>query len=98
LKGNLPMKYLYFDASAGASGDMILGALLDLGVSRAQFLTKMAELRLPMDIRIRSVKRAGLRGLKVDVRVQKGKESRPRPWSDIEALIRISSFSFSHRD
>jgi len=87
------MKYLYFDASAGASGDMILGALLDLGVPRAQFLKKMAELRLPVDIRIRSVKRAGLRGLKVDVRVQKGKESRPRHWSDIEALIRKSPFS-----
>jgi len=87
------MKYLYFDASAGASGDMILGALLDLGVPRAQFLEKMAELRLPVDIRIRSVKRAGLRGLKVDVRVKKGKESRPRHWSDIEALIRKSPFS-----
>jgi len=87
------MKYLYFDASAGASGDMILGALLDLGVPRAQFLEKMAELRLPVDIRIRSVKRAGLRGLKVDVRVKKGKVSRPRHWSDIEALIRKSPFS-----
>jgi uncharacterized protein (TIGR00299 family) protein len=87
------MKYIYFDASAGASGDMILGALLDLGVPRAQFLEKMAELRLPVDIRIRPVKRAGLRGLKVNVRVQKGKESRPRHWSDIEALIRKSPFS-----
>lgn len=87
------MKYLYFDASAGASGDMILGALLDLGVSRAQFLKKMAELHLPMDIRIGSVKRAGLRGLKVDVRVKKGQESRPRRWHDIEALIRKSRFS-----
>lgn len=87
------MNYLYFAASAGASGDMILGALLDLGVPRAQFLKKMAELRLPVDIRIRSVQRAGLRGLKVDVRVKKGQESPPRHWSDVETLIRKSPFS-----
>ena len=87
------MKFLYFDASAGASGDMILGALLDLGVPREQFLEKMAALHLPVDIRIRSVKRAGLRGIKVDVRVRKGKESPPRHWSDIEQIIRQSSFS-----
>ena len=87
------MKFLYFDASAGASGDMILGALLDLGVPRAQFLEKMSGLHLPVDIRIRSVKRAGLRGIKVDVRVRKGKESPPRHWSDIEKIIRKSSFS-----
>jgi uncharacterized protein (TIGR00299 family) protein len=87
------MNYLYFDASAGASGDMILGALLDLGVPRAQFLKKMAGLLLPVDIRIRPVRRAGLSGLKVDVRVRKGRESRPRHWGDIETFIRKSPFS-----
>lgn len=87
------MKYVYFDAFAGASGDMILGALLDLGASRSGFLEKMAGLRLPVKIEIREVKRAGLRGLKVDVRVNKGKESRPRHWHDIETLIKKSPFS-----
>lgn len=87
------MNTLYFDASAGASGDMILGALLDLGVSKTQFLDKMAGLRLPVDIRFRSVKRAGLRGIKVDVLVKK--ESRPRRLADIEAVIRKSGFSGS---
>ncbi len=85
------MNTLYFDAGAGASGDMILGALLDLGISRPQFLKKMTGLRLPVEMKIRTVKRAGLRGLKMDVRVKK--ESRPRRWTDIEAVIKKSAFS-----
>ena len=44
------MKYIYFDASSGLSGDMILGALLDLGVAPSLFKKKMAELKLPVDI------------------------------------------------
>lgn len=87
------MKYVYFDAFAGASGDMILGALLDLGASRSRFAEKMVGLRLPVKIAVREVKRAGLRGLKVEVRVKKGEESRPRHWDDIETLIMKSPFS-----
>jgi len=87
------MKYVYFDAFAGASGDMILGALLDLGAPRSAFLKKMAGLRLPVKIEVGQVKRAGLRGLKVEVRVKKGNESRPRRWRDIEMLVQKSPFS-----
>ncbi len=86
------MKFIYFDAPAGLSGDMILAALLDLGIKPALFTKKMAELKLPVDIRLKETKRASLRALKVDVRVQKQK-SPPRKWSDIESLIKKSSFS-----
>ncbi|MBA7524515.1 Pyridinium-3,5-bisthiocarboxylic acid mononucleotide nickel insertion protein [subsurface metagenome] len=51
------MKYIYFDASAGLSGDMILGALLDLGVSSSLFREKMAELKLPVEIQLKETKR-----------------------------------------
>jgi uncharacterized protein (TIGR00299 family) protein len=91
------MKYVYFDASSGLSGDMILAALLDLGPSRTLFRKKMAELRLPVDLSIGETTRAGLRGLRVDVRVKKGRESGPRRWRDIEGLVQRSPFSDSVR-
>lgn len=86
------MKFIYFDASSGLSGDMILGALLDLGVSSSLFKEKMAGLKLPVDIQLKETKRASLRSLKVDVLVQKQK-SAPRKWSDIETFIKKSPFS-----
>jgi len=88
------MKYIYFDASAGLSGDMILGALLDLGVSSSLFKKKMAELKLPVEIQIKETKRATLRGLKVDVLV-KAKKTVERKRSDIETIIKRSRFSSS---
>lgn len=87
------MKYAYFDASSGLSGDMILGALLDLGVSKTEFKDAMAGLRLPVEIKTRNVTRAGLRGLKVDIFIKKGKESPARHWDDVESLIGKSPFS-----
>jgi uncharacterized protein (TIGR00299 family) protein len=86
------MKYIYFDASAGLSGDMILGALLDLGVSPSLFKEKMAGLKLPVEIQVKETKRTSLRALKVDVLVKKHTAG-ARKWSDVEALIKKSPFS-----
>jgi len=40
------MRILYFDCFAGASGDMILGALLDLGIDVGIFKRELAGLNL----------------------------------------------------
>lgn len=86
------MRYVYFDVSSGLSGDMILGALLDLGVPFARFQEKMAELRLPVKITTQEVKRSGIRGLKVGVKVDRSKTS-ARKWIDVQRLIRDIPFS-----
>lgn len=86
------MSYAYFDGSAGLSGDMILGALLDLGVPSSLFREKMAELELPVKIHIQETKRASLRAVKVDVNVKRSKNI-SRKWKDIQSLIEESPFS-----
>jgi len=91
------MKYLYFDAKTGLSGDMILGALLDLGIAPARFKAKMAGLKLPVRITVGEVERSHFRGLKVDVHI-KERPSRARKWKDIAAIIGKSNFSAAVRE
>lgn len=86
------MTTVYFDASSGLSGDMILGALLDLGADTAVFLEKMSGLGLPVTISVRDVRRGGFRALKADVAGPDG-PCRERRWADIESIIRSSRFS-----
>ncbi len=91
------MKYVYFDASAGLSGDMILGALIDLGVAPALFKERISGLRLPVDISVRRVRRGVLSALKVDVRVRRQKPVE-RTLADVERLILDSRFPTDVKD
>lgn len=90
------MKYVYFDAFSGVSGDMILGALMDCGIAPSAFKKKMSELKLPVDISVREVKRASLRGLKVDVLVR-SKRKIKRKWPDIQHILQKSPISPSSK-
>ena len=91
------MKFVHFDGSSGLSGDMILGALLDLGVDAALFKERMAGLRLPVEIAVRRVRRGGFRALKVDVHVRRGRAV-VRGFADIERLIGKSRFAPAVKD
>lgn len=87
----------YFDCPSGISGDMILGALVAAGVEPEELRKGLA--CLPVEgykLRVRSVKRAGLKATKVDVVVDKWTDRRrhdtgTKRWKDIRGVIEGSS-------
>jgi uncharacterized protein (TIGR00299 family) protein len=91
------MTYVYLDASSGLSGDMCLGALLDLGVAPALFRERMAGLRLPVEIGVRRVRRGGFVAVKVDVEV-KGHHHVERTFADVERVILKGRFAPAVKD
>lgn len=61
----------YFDASAGASGDMVLGALIDLGLPLEALRAELGKLPLGgYRLEARRVHRASLQATKLDVIVE----------------------------
>ena len=55
------MKHLHFDSIGGASGDMILAALLDLGISREDLQCQLADLPIePFEIEASSISDRGI--------------------------------------
>ncbi len=68
------MKLAYFDCFSGISGDMALGALLDLGVDQEAFRRELGKLGLGgYRIDIDTVVRHGIRGTDVNVIVEEEK-------------------------
>ena len=62
------MKVLYFDCFSGISGDMTLGALLDLGIDKAAFLTELEKLKVDgYSIEINKKVKNGISGTDVHV-------------------------------
>ncbi|MFQ5933636.1 MAG: nickel pincer cofactor biosynthesis protein LarC [Dehalococcoidia bacterium] len=81
----------YFDIFAGISGDMILGALVDAGLSLEVLQETIAALDLPDEVRVTAeqVRKGFLAGIKVDVVGRD--EAHHRHLEDILALIHGSS-------
>ncbi|KPU27271.1 hypothetical protein TR13x_05855 [Caloranaerobacter sp. TR13] len=63
------MKILYYDCFSGISGDMNLGAMIDLGVGKEYLINELSKLNLDSEyeIRIRRENKKGIDGTKVDV-------------------------------
>jgi uncharacterized protein (TIGR00299 family) protein len=80
------MKIAYFDLISGASGDMILGALIDAGLNAGNLLDRLSALKIDdFKLEVRQVIKNGFRATKVDVHVNEDVPERHLP--DIEAII-----------
>lgn len=88
------MRVLYLDCSAGAAGDMILGALLDCGIPREDFQEQLSLLPLSgYTFKTSRVSKKGMRALQVKVEVF---EKQPfRNFAQVKELISSSSLSSS---
>ena len=80
------MKIAYFDLISGASGDMILGTLIDAGLPETSLREGLADLCLAdFDLAVQRVNKNGFSATKVDVLVKDDVPARHLP--DIEAII-----------
>ncbi len=84
------MKALYFDLIGGASGDMILGALVDAGVSVKKLQELLAGLQITeFDLKVQTVNKDGFSAKKLDVLVTD--QPPERHLKEIKELIKNSS-------
>jgi uncharacterized protein (TIGR00299 family) protein len=67
--GEIDMRILYYDCFAGISGDMNLGALIDLGVDKDFLIKELSKLNIAneFEVKVGRQSRKGIEGTKVDV-------------------------------
>jgi pyridinium-3,5-bisthiocarboxylic acid mononucleotide nickel chelatase len=88
------MNIIYFDCYAGISGDMTVGALLDLGVPLEHLRSELAKLDLPEDsyaLSASRTERKHVAALKFDVAVHDHHSH--RHYAGIDALIAVSGLA-----
>jgi len=83
------VKIAYFDPFSGASGDMILGSLVDAGLPLADLTRELGKVRIGgYDIRAERTGQHGIHGTRVSVDVVEVAHS--RTWAEIRQLIEKS--------
>ncbi|MFN2512225.1 MAG: nickel pincer cofactor biosynthesis protein LarC [Pyrinomonadaceae bacterium] len=91
------MKTLYFDCFAGASGDMILGAMIAAGVEPRVLLGQLSLLNVHgYSVEVQTVDRSGISA--TYARVQVPPEHTPRHLGDILKIIHDSKLSDAVKD
>lgn len=100
------MKILYYDCFSGISGDMNLGALLDLGIDKSYLINELKKIKLDeYEIEVSKELKQGIEGTKVNVIVKEKhhhhnhkhghshSHSHHRHYSDIKKMIEGSDLS-----
>lgn len=91
------MRTLYFDCAAGASGDMILGALVGAGVDRAQLIEQLKLLGVAnYQVSFSKVDRCNLSATRATVEI--GSEHSHRHLADLLKIINDSQLSSRVKD
>ncbi len=93
------MRALYYDCFSGISGDMNLGAMLDLGADRQKLAGELKKLEIgPYEIEVRKEQRKGITGTRVEVIVPEESRTEERRFRDIVSIIERSSLSGKVKD
>jgi len=79
------VKVAHFDCFSGLSGDMVLGALIDVGVPAEAIRAALDSLGLPITLEIERVKKCGIAATKVNIVAPDQEDYRFLP--DVEAII-----------
>jgi len=94
------VKILYYDCFSGISGDMNLGAMIDLGVPQGLLVGELKKLKInTYEIAVYRDRRGGIEGIKVDVSVpfrsagHGHHDAERRAFKDIVGLIDESGLS-----
>lgn len=88
------MKILYYDCFAGISGDMNLGAMIDLGVDAAYLENELGKLNIEgFHLAITKDLRRGISGTKAEVIVENPDNEKHRHLRHVEEIINNSTLS-----
>jgi uncharacterized protein (TIGR00299 family) protein len=90
------MRILYYDCFAGISGDMNLGALIDLGVDKNYLFAELEKLNIDgFHLEVKQDQRRGITGTKAEVVIENQENEKHRHLRHIEELINQSTLSES---
>lgn len=92
------MKVLYFDCFSGISGDMVLGAFLDLGVNLDYLNTELKKLDVPdFHLEVSKTTKKGINGTRCKVVLEREQHCH-RHFFDIKEIIEDSTLSQKVKD
>lgn len=88
------MRILYYDCFAGISGDMNLGAMIDLGVPESYLVAELQKLNIKgFSLKVEPDLRRGISGTKAQVLVKKNLFEKHRHLRHVEEIVNGSTLS-----